>query len=212
MRHPSLQLPLVAPYIAHPHAVELQAMSAVLDEQPALSARVQQDLDAGCPANAHTGRPGLTGEQTLRFLIVRQLTGWTYAELAFHLADSLTYRAFCRVSALVPAPSKSALAATLRRVSAGTLAALNDALVTSPAARAVERGRTVRMDATVVPVAIQGGTASMRKGSWIVRPTHVSVRIGEPVDTCGMTMSDREQLANMVRARVEELLAQGPVS
>lgn len=160
MRHPSLQLPLVAPCIAHPHAVELQAMSAVLDEQPALSARVQQDLDAGCPANAHTGRPGLTGEQTLRLLIVRQLTGWTYAALAFHLADSRTYRAFCRVSALVPAPSKSALAATLRRVSAGTLAALNDALVTSPAARAVERGHTVRMDATVVPVPIHHPTDS----------------------------------------------------
>jgi IS5 family transposase len=135
-------------------------MSAVLDEQPALSAGVQQDLEAGCPANAHTGRPGLTGEQTLRLLIVRQLTGWTYAELAFHLADSLTYRAFCRLGALTETPSKSALAATLRRVSAATLAALNDALVTSPAARAVERGHIVRMDATVIPVAIHHPTDS----------------------------------------------------
>ena len=64
----------------------------------------------------------------------------------------------------------------------------------------------------VVPVAIQGGTASMRKGSWIVRPTTVSVRIGEPVDTCGMGISDRERLADMVRSRVEELLVQGPVA
>jgi len=160
MRHTSLQLPLTAPWIAHAHAAELAAMSALLDEQPALSAGVQQDLEAGCPANARTGRPGLTGEQTLRLLIVRQLTGWTYAELAFHLADSMTYRAFCRVSALVAPPSKSALAATLRRVSARTLAALNDQLVTSPTARAVERGRTVRMDATVVPVAIHPPTDS----------------------------------------------------
>ena len=160
MRHTSPQLPLTAPWIAHAHATELAAMSALLDEQPVLSARVQQDLEAGCPTNARTGRPGLTGEQTLRLLIVRQLTGWTYAELAFHLADSMTYRAFCRVSALVTPPSKSALAATLRRVSAGTLAALNDQLVTSAAARAVERGRTVRMDATVVPVAIHPPTDS----------------------------------------------------
>jgi len=160
MRHASPQLPLTAPWIAHAHAAELAAMSALLDEQPALSALVQQDLEAGCPTNAHTGRPGLTGEQTLRLLIVRQLTGWAYAELAFHLADSMTYRAFCRVSAVVATPSKSALAATLRRVSARTVAALNDALVTSPAARAVERGRTVRMDATVVPVAIHPPTDS----------------------------------------------------
>ena len=160
MRHTSPQLPLVAPWIAHPHAVELAAISALLDEQPALSAGVQQDLEASCPANARTGRPGLSGEQTLRLLVVRQLTGWTYAELAFHLADSMTYRAFCRVSALVAAPSKSALAATLRRVSPRTLARLNDQLVTSAAARAVERAQTVRMDATVVPVLIHPPTDS----------------------------------------------------
>ena len=51
----------------------------------------------------------------------------------------------------------------------------------------------------VVPVAIQGGTASMRKGSPIVRPTTVSVRIGKPVETRGMDISDREQLADEVR-------------
>jgi 1-acyl-sn-glycerol-3-phosphate acyltransferase len=63
----------------------------------------------------------------------------------------------------------------------------------------------------VVPVAIQGGTASMQKGSPIVRPAIVSVRIGEPVETRGMDISDREQVADTVRARVEALLAQGPV-
>ena len=160
MRHTSLQLPLTAPWISHAHATELAAMSALLDAQPALSAGIQQDLEAGCPTNARTGRPGLTGEQTLRLLLVRQLTGWTYAELAFHLADSMTYRAFCRVSALVATPSKSALAATLRRVTPRTLAGLNDQLVTSAAARAIEPARTVRMDATVVPVAIHPPTDS----------------------------------------------------
>src|SRR5437867_7008562 len=125
MRHLSPQLPLVPPWIAHPHADELAAMSALLDQEPALARAVEQDLLAGCPKNARTGRPGLTGEQTLRVLIVRQLTGWTYAELAFHLADSATYRAFCRINAMLPPPSKSALAATLRRVQPPTLATMN---------------------------------------------------------------------------------------
>ena len=160
MRHLSPQLPLTAPWINHPHARELAAMSAVLDAQPAWSARVQQDLEAGCPTNARTGRPGLSGEQTLRLLLVRQLVGCTYAELAFHLADSMTYRAFCRVSALAATPSTSALAATLRRVTPRTLAVLNDQLVRSAAARAIEPARTVRMDATVVPVAIHPPTDS----------------------------------------------------
>jgi transposase, IS5 family len=160
MRHTSPQLPLMTPWIAHPHADELAAMSALLDEQPALARLVQQDLDAGCPKNARTGRRGLTGEQTVRVLVVRQLTGWTYAELAFHLADSATYRAFCRIGALMKAPSKSALAATVDRVGPATLAAMNDQLVTSGAARAVEPACTVRMDATVVPVAIHHPTDS----------------------------------------------------
>ena len=41
MRHVSPQLSLTAPWIAHAHATELAVMSALLDEQPALSARAQ---------------------------------------------------------------------------------------------------------------------------------------------------------------------------
>jgi 1-acyl-sn-glycerol-3-phosphate acyltransferase len=63
----------------------------------------------------------------------------------------------------------------------------------------------------VVPVAIQGGSDSMRKGSPIVRPTTVSVRIGEPVETRGMDISDRDKLADLVRSRVEALIALGPI-
>lgn len=164
MRHDSSQLPLTAPWIDHPHATELAALSALLDEQPALARHVQQDLDAGCPKNPRTGRRGLTGEQTLRILILRQLTGWTFAELAFHLADSLTYRAFARLGALTRPLSRSAVADTLRRVRPATLQQLNDRLVTGAAARAVEPAQTVRMDATVVPVAIHHPTDSSLLG------------------------------------------------
>src|SRR5665213_4124939 len=145
MRHTSPQLPLTAPWIAHPHAEELAIMSALLDEQPVLAELVQQDLEASCRKNAHTGRPGVTAEQTVRILVVRQLTGWTYAELAFHLADSTSYRAFCRIGALAKAPSKSAIAATVDRVRPATRATMNDRLVTSTAARKLEPARTVRM-------------------------------------------------------------------
>jgi 1-acyl-sn-glycerol-3-phosphate acyltransferase len=64
----------------------------------------------------------------------------------------------------------------------------------------------------IVPVAVQGGTASMRKGSRLVRPTTVSVRIGEPIQTKGLTLADREMLAERVRERVRQLLELGPVT
>jgi 1-acyl-sn-glycerol-3-phosphate acyltransferase len=64
----------------------------------------------------------------------------------------------------------------------------------------------------IVPVAVQGGTASMRKGSRLVRPTTVSIRIGEPIETKGMSLADREMLAERVRERVQQLLELGPLT
>jgi 1-acyl-sn-glycerol-3-phosphate acyltransferase len=61
----------------------------------------------------------------------------------------------------------------------------------------------------VVPVAIQGARAAMRKGSAFVRPVHVSIRIGKPIPTVGLTLDDRDDLIARVRAEVEHLLQQG---
>jgi 1-acyl-sn-glycerol-3-phosphate acyltransferase len=66
--------------------------------------------------------------------------------------------------------------------------------------------------APIVPVAITGARDAMRKGSAIIRPVTVSVRIGRPVDTRGMTVADRDRLVVEVRARIEALLAEGPVN
>ena len=61
----------------------------------------------------------------------------------------------------------------------------------------------------IVPVAISGGRAAMRKGSPIVRPVHVSVRIGRPVPTQGLTLNDRDTLIVQVREEVRKLLDEG---
>ena len=61
----------------------------------------------------------------------------------------------------------------------------------------------------VVPVAISGGRAAMRKGSPIVRPVKVSVRIGKPVPTAGLTLDDRDELIALVRGEVAKLLREG---
>src|SRR5262252_2585829 len=64
----------------------------------------------------------------------------------------------------------------------------------------------IQAQAPIVPVAVQGGRAAMRKGSGIVRPVHVSVRIGEPVPTKGLTLEDRDTLIQQVRERIRALL------
>jgi 1-acyl-sn-glycerol-3-phosphate acyltransferase len=64
----------------------------------------------------------------------------------------------------------------------------------------------------VVPVAVQGGSTSMRRGSWLIRPATVVVRIGEPIETKGMSVADREVLADQVRQRVEQMLVVNPTA
>lgn len=69
----------------------------------------------------------------------------------------------------------------------------------------------IQSQAPVLPVAIQGGRAAMRKGSAVVRPVHVSVRIGPPIPTAGLTPLDREVLIARVRAAIQQQLEEGPV-
>jgi 1-acyl-sn-glycerol-3-phosphate acyltransferase len=60
--------------------------------------------------------------------------------------------------------------------------------------------------APIVPVAIVGARRAMRKGSPIIHPVLVHVRFGEPVETAGLTLDDRDTLIATVRARVETML------
>jgi 1-acyl-sn-glycerol-3-phosphate acyltransferase len=69
----------------------------------------------------------------------------------------------------------------------------------------------IKGGAPVVPIAVQGGRDSMRRGSWIIRPVTVSIRIGEPIDTTSYTLDDRDELITATRRQIEAMLAQGPV-
>jgi 1-acyl-sn-glycerol-3-phosphate acyltransferase len=67
----------------------------------------------------------------------------------------------------------------------------------------------IQAQVPVVPVAVQGGRTAMRKGSAVVRPVRVSVRIGAPIPTAGMTIDDRDRLIEQVRQEVVRLLSEG---
>ena len=69
----------------------------------------------------------------------------------------------------------------------------------------------IQAQAPIVPVAVQGGRSAMRKGSALVRPVRVSVRIGTPIPTAGLTLDDRDELIRRVRRQVERLLEEGPL-
>ena len=70
----------------------------------------------------------------------------------------------------------------------------------------------ITAQAPILPVAITGGRAAMRKGSAIVRPVTVSIRIGPPIETAGRSLADRDTVIAEVRAAIQALLAEGPVT
>ena len=69
----------------------------------------------------------------------------------------------------------------------------------------------IKGGATIVPVAIQGTSAAMRKGSPIIRPVVVSVRLGPPVEAGGRALEERDTLISITRAAVLGLLEAGPI-
>ncbi len=69
----------------------------------------------------------------------------------------------------------------------------------------------IKAQAPIVPVAIQGGRSAMRKGSKLIWPVTISIRVGEAIETAGVTVDQRHELIADVRRRIEALLAEGPI-
>ena len=69
----------------------------------------------------------------------------------------------------------------------------------------------IKAGAPIVPVGIQGGRAAMRRGSTIIRPVTVSIRVGKPIETAHLTLDDRDALIARVRGAIARLLAEGPI-
>jgi IS5 family transposase len=144
----------------HGAAKELQAISRLLDNHPNLAAMVWQDLVAASGAETPQGAYGLTADQVLRALLVKQMNGFSYRELEFHLMDSLSYRRFCGLGFVDKCPSKSALQAAIKAIRTETLAAITLTVLAIPEVRKIEPGRQVRIDSTVVTTNIHQPTDS----------------------------------------------------
>jgi IS5 family transposase len=122
-------------------------MGELLDAHPEIEAMAEEALVAD-GVSRNLGRVGMSADQVVRALIVKQMNQFSYEELAFHLADSLTYRAFCKFGAFDETPARSTLQQNLQRVSAETLGRINRALLRTPEAKGVDDGKKVRIDST----------------------------------------------------------------
>src|SRR6266704_6378013 len=133
-------------FAEHEIGHELSAMSQWLDEHRDLLNLVTRDLRRH--GVKETGRTGLPAEAVLRCALLKQYRQLSYQELAFHLEDSASFRAFARLP-LSWSPKKSVLHKTISAISATTWEAINRAVVRSARQDKLESGAMVRVDSTV---------------------------------------------------------------
>jgi IS5 family transposase len=133
-------------FAGHEIGRELRAMSAWLEDHRELASLVAADLrQHGVKA---TGRQGLPAAAVLRCALLKQHRQLSYQELAFHLEDSASFRAFARLPHAW-SPQKSVLHQTISAIHAETWEQINRTLLTSARETKLERGRVVRLDSTV---------------------------------------------------------------
>lgn len=165
------QLDLVPAFHTHVRSRELKAISEILDAHPEAARWVLADL-VGRRSSAK-GREGMSGEQVLRVMLVKQLGTFSYEELAFHLADSASYRAFCRIGSMQRIPTSKTLQRNVKKVEALTLERINVVLVEHAVAAEIEDGNKLRVDCTVVETNIHDPSDS----SLLVDSVRVLVRL-----------------------------------
>ena len=144
-------------FAEHEIGRELKCMSQWLDEQRSLLSLVIDDLRQH--GVQETGRHGLPAEAVLRCALLKQYRQLSYEELAFHLEDSASFRAFARLP-LGWSPKKSVLHNTISAISAANWEAINRALVRSARHEKLDDGAMLRIDSTVTEALMHAPTDS----------------------------------------------------
>ena len=172
-------LPLCHIFPDHQMARELGKISEILDQNPRISEIVLQDLCDN--SNPQKGASGLSADFVLRAAIVKQMHGFSYERLAFHLLDSQSFRTFVR-HPLGWIPNKSTLQRNISKLSAAGWKAINGVLAEWAAEKGLEKGQRIRLDSTAVESDIHHPTDSSL--------LYDAVRTAEPC-CWGSSRSDR---------------------
>lgn len=134
-------------YSEHKFGGFLSDLSRLLDAHPEFLTQLEEDLlSDGAQA---TGRKGLSVESIFRCMLLKQITGVSYEMLAFHLADSSSYRAFARLQGDCR-PGKSALSCNIRRLRPETLKGVFEMLGVALFKQGLMDVDCLRVDSSVV--------------------------------------------------------------
>jgi IS5 family transposase len=100
--------------------------------------------------SARLGRPSVPVDTLLRLLYLKHRYGLGYESLCREVADSLSWRRFCRIPLDRPVPHPTTLVKLVRRAGPEVIEQVNAALVAKLAQGKLLRARKLRVDTTVV--------------------------------------------------------------
>jgi len=193
----TVQATIFEVFARHEIGCALQAISQWLDGQRPLVSLVAGDLRR--QGVRETGRRGLPAETVLRCALLKQQRQLSYEELAFHLEDSASFRAFARLP-LRWSPKKSVLHQTISALRPQTWEAVNQALLVSAQQEKLESGATVRIDSTVSAALMHQPSDSTLLWDAVRVMTRLLRRAGRLPEAPAMRWRDRRRLAKK-RAR-----------
>src|SRR5437667_6478753 len=123
------------------------------------------------------GRPTIPIETYLRLMYLRHRYGLGYETLCKEVADSFTWRRFCRIAVDGRVPDPSTLMKLTKRLGPELLEELSGELLSLAVERRVLRSRRLRVDTTVVEADIRSPSDSGLCAHAVSRLTRLAKRI-----------------------------------
>ncbi|MGD9321892.1 MAG: ISNCY family transposase [Desulfobacteraceae bacterium] len=125
---------------------KLTKMNAILDANPHIVAAVHADLTEH---STDAGSHGMSAERIVRCAVLKQYKQYSYRELWERLKDGVSLRWFTRFYS-APIPHYTTLQKAIKSIRAETWTRINEALLLYAQQRKLEKGKSLRVDTTVV--------------------------------------------------------------
>jgi IS5 family transposase len=181
---------------------ELGRVDAILEDDRFLAAFRSR-------LTATTGRPTIPIETYLRLMFLKHRYRMGYETLVREVADSFTWRRFCRIAIDGRVPDSTTLIKLTKRLGPGLLDELNEELLKLAVEQRVLRSRRLRVDTTAVESDTRHPTDSGLCAHAVARLVRLARRI-ERAGLCGgQRLRDRRRSVGKRVRQISGALARG---
>ena len=181
---------------------ELEAIDRLLDDPRFLAPFVAR---FACPV----GRPTIPIESYLRLMYLKHRHGLGYETLCREVADSLSWRRFCRIGLHKAPPHPTTLMKLTRRLGPQIVDDLNRAVLERAVEGKLLRGRRLRIDTTCVEADVRYPTDSGLCAHAVSRLTRAVSRVKAVGLAARTAFRDRRRSAGRAVRRVSGALSRG---